>query len=198
MPPAAVGVDEVRRASALRTGTLAENFLHARHTARMLVAKVEGCPASGVELCSHDDAAPSIAGLPTLGISWSRSGPLAFAAVLRDGRIGCDIEQVRPLSHLAMLSMIASPAEAALIRGLTSDEGETPLAFFRLWTAKEAVLKWQGDGLRGGAKSVDIPAGLLSGNVRQVEVERDAGAVLVRQIDTAQDRVAMIAFSARR
>ncbi len=81
---------------------------------------------------------------PQGGIHWSVTHKLEFVAgVVADAPVGIDIEPVR------------SPPEALYRRIAAVDEwhlGSDPRAprlFYRVWTAKEAVLKAEGVGLRG-------------------------------------------------
>lgn len=85
------------------------------------------------------DGAP----LPWEGVHWSIAHkPDYVAGVVAREPIGIDVEPVRAYKS-GLESKIASTAEWALV----PDHG--PEAFFRYWTAKEAVLKAVGLGLRG-------------------------------------------------
>ena len=63
----------------------------------------------------------------------SHSGSIALCAVSATGRVGADIEKVRPVRVMQLANRIAAPPEAA---GVNSVE-----EFFSLWTKKEAVAK---------------------------------------------------------
>ena len=82
--------------------------------------------------------------LPTNGIYWSLTHkPDYVAAVVARRPIGIDVEKITERKTLAIFDKVADPTEWALI-GARSWEG-----FHRYWTAKEAVLKAEGTGLRG-------------------------------------------------
>lgn len=108
-------------------------------------------PAGKPELAgaSMPRAAARGAGAPPARISFnlSHSGGRALLAV-GDGReIGVDIEKVRhDLSPLEIASRYFFRSEHSAIVG--APHGERHEAFFRYWTAKEAVLKGAGLGLR--------------------------------------------------
>lgn len=81
--------------------------------------------------------------LPENGCFWSLSHkPGMVAGVAALCPVGVDIERMGPVRP-GLLEKITSPAERRLL------EGEGDQAFFRFWTAKEAVLKAVGLGLSG-------------------------------------------------
>ncbi len=155
-------------------------------------------PDDGViELESFDDARPGLKGHPEMGISWSRSGPLACAALFPNGMVGIDIEQIADRDTAAILGMVALPQEAELINAI--DENVAHLwAFYRLWTAKEAILKCRGEGLRGGAKSVEIPAEYLIGDADNLVVHERVGDLCLMRLDAGLEACCSIAFSVQK
>ena len=67
-------------------------------------------------------------------------------AFTRGREIGVDVEQVRSDFELeAIARRFFSPHEQAQLATVPADE--TPAAFFRCWTRKEAYIKATGDGL---------------------------------------------------
>lgn len=97
---------------------------------------------SGVELgclVKDDRGAP----LACKGWHWSISHKSTYvAAVVAPFAVGIDIEPIRPVSA-ALVGKVASEAHEVLGRDTTDTD------FFRIWTAKEAVLKAEGVGLAG-------------------------------------------------
>ena len=175
-PFGAVGEAEAMRAAKLRDPARAQDYLHARHLMRALIAEGAEVAVGAVEIAAFDDAPPVAYGIENMGISWSRSGPHALAALVRNGRVGADIEAVREIAIAPMLDMIAVPDERETV--LTLGGGEAGLrGFFRLWCAKEAMLKWRGTGLRGGAKTATIPAAIITGQQEEILLE-DSGRTL--------------------
>jgi len=65
----------------------------------------------------------------------------AVFCAISDGAVGLDAEKIRPVSP-ATVSRVLSPEELRQFDG--SDEG-----FMRLWTLKEAYVKYTGAGLQG-------------------------------------------------
>lgn len=87
----------------------------------------------------------------SLDFSWSHSGERACVALARDlPWLGIDIEQRRPRPRaLALARRFFAVSEAAWVAGGT-DAAECESRFLRIWTAKEAILKAQGQGLSFG------------------------------------------------
>ncbi|MCG5438194.1 4'-phosphopantetheinyl transferase family protein [Micromonospora foliorum] len=106
----------------------------------------EGRPVVGV-----DETTGSV----ELAVSVSRTAGLVVVAARRAGAVGVDVERVRPLPALALARRWFPPAELAWL-GDRPEAGRT-VDFLRLWTAKEAVGKALGRGLRDGGLSRLMP-----------------------------------------
>jgi 4'-phosphopantetheinyl transferase len=127
-----------------------------RHARRALELSARLSGASPGPLTKNADGAP----LPSNGVYWCVTHkPLYVGGVVSVCRIGMDIEQLRPF-HPGLYKKVACDAEWRL-----SDEDRFDL-FFRFWTAKEAVIKALGTGLRD----------LL--NCRVVEIQNKTGLVI--------------------
>ncbi|MFE9189872.1 4'-phosphopantetheinyl transferase family protein [Micromonospora sp. NPDC007208] len=83
-----------------------------------------------------------------LAVSVSRTFGLVVVTARRAGPVGVDVERIRPLPALALARRWFPPAELAWL-GDRPEAGRT-VDFLRLWTAKEAVGKALGRGLRDG------------------------------------------------
>jgi 4'-phosphopantetheinyl transferase len=81
--------------------------------------------------------------LPFQGYFWSLTHkPDYVGAVLAPSPVGIDLEKIRPCSA-ALFRKIAAEKEWAL-----DDHSDRNHLFFRYWTAKEAVLKTSGEGMK--------------------------------------------------
>ncbi len=96
----------------------------------------------------------------------SHSEDRIMIAVASEGRVGVDIEEIRPVKYLlALADKNFATDEAARLHA--APEAERLTLFFRLWTRKEAFLKALGFGLRRPLRSFsvdpspDAPKGLL-------------------------------------
>lgn len=93
--------------------------------------------------------------VPVKGHYWSLTHkPEYVGGVVAEKPVGIDLEHIKPVS-MALRAKLASPQEWRL--GSTLDP---ILLFFRYWTAKEAVLKASGVGLKGlgQCRVLDIPS----------------------------------------
>ncbi len=87
----------------------------------------------------------------------SHSGERILIGVTREGRLGIDIEAIRPVPRIERIARRRlAPDEAA--RLLATEEPERTAHFFRLWTRKEAFLKGLGVGLTHPLRSFSVDA----------------------------------------
>ena len=118
------------------------------------------------ELIKSPEGAP----LPSGGYFWSLAHKTEYVAgVVADFPIGLDIEKIRPCAP-GLYRIAADETEWKL-----AETADDPL-FFRFWTAKEAVLKSAGIGLRALSRCrvieiVDDQHLILSYNHQAYDVE---------------------------
>ena len=137
-----------------------------------LIAILLGLPAEDVRL-SHDlDGKPFLIDVPHVSTSFSDTQEWNALALERSVPVGVDLEQVRDIGWDAMLPMISDAEEAALVRDAVEASNDLS-PFFRCWTAKEAVLKAAGTGMRGGARRVLVPADLIYGRTSTAYSRKD-------------------------
>jgi 4'-phosphopantetheinyl transferase len=86
----------------------------------------------------------------------AHSGALVAVAVVRGGRVGIDVERLRPgLDVLGVARLTFSADEIAEIEAISNPD-ERRAAFFRCWTRKEAYLKARADGLPGNLRTWSV------------------------------------------
>ncbi|WP_433341923.1 4'-phosphopantetheinyl transferase family protein [Micromonospora sp. CA-111912] len=133
-----------------------------RHAGGMLLGRVEteirvGRDAAGRPFVRAGDAAE-------LPVSVSHAGDAVVVAARRAGPVGVDVETRRELPAVALARRWFAPGEAAWLADRPAERRAE--AFLLLWTAKEAVGKALGRGLRDGGLGrlmprPDGPGGLL-------------------------------------
>ena len=99
------------------------------------------------ELCYDDNGRPMLVGLD-VDFNISHSPNYVFCAIAQkgEGRVGLDAEEPKRMSSLRSLAL----AERWFVGGERRDFARDPSLdrFLRIWTRKEAFLKWTGEGLR--------------------------------------------------
>ena len=148
-------------ASAERRESVAR-FRHASDKSRSLWAELfarqrlsEAAGVSPLEVgIIHDEKGKPLWKGGSLSVSFSHSGSYIAVAVGREA-VGVDVEKKRKAVP-AVAKRWFRPEENALLETLS--EPERTRLFFRLWTMKEAALKYAGEGLSGGLETVDCLA----------------------------------------
>lgn len=105
-------------------------------------ALMKSCEKSGLHLDAFPKNEKGVP-LPVGGVHWSlthKTDVVGGVASLLP--VGMDLETIRPVND-ALLAKVADDGEWQLV------DGDRQKAFFRFWTAKEAVLKAVGKGMVG-------------------------------------------------
>ncbi|MBR5908745.1 MAG: 4'-phosphopantetheinyl transferase superfamily protein, partial [Schwartzia sp.] len=120
---------------------------------RWCLAEAAGVPISEVAIAHDEKGKPFWPG-GSLSLSISHSGNYIAVAVGEE-TIGVDVEKKRKAAP-AVAKRWFRLEENTLLESLS--EAERSRLFFRLWTVKEAALKYAGEGLSGGIENVDCLA----------------------------------------
>lgn len=118
--------------------------------ARWRLAEAVGLSPAEIEI-SHDEKGKPICKNHALSVSLSHSGPYIAVAVGQNA-VGIDVERKRKFSPSVSRRWFRSEEHEFLT---SLPEEKRAHAFFRLWTLKEAALKYTGEGLAGGPETVD-------------------------------------------
>ena len=150
--------DERAQARRFVRPELTRRFVRRRASLRGLLARYTSVRAEELVFRQNAFGKPSVAApLLACGVRFnlSHSQDLALVAVSNEDDLGVDIERVRPLADQESLSRryFAPLEQEAISRQVAS---ERVLAFFRIWTGKEAILKAFGVGLAGGLERAVI------------------------------------------
>lgn len=151
--------DEAARTDRYRQHADRVRFSCTRRALRRLLAERLDMAPDSVPLTTGEYGKPMLDGF-AWQFNLSHAGPHALIALSESAPVGVDIERIdvtRPLASMA--AQFFTAREQAACAG-------QPEQFYRLWSAKEAVLKASGSGIRG-----DLPA----------IVEQDGQLAVVRE-----------------
>ncbi len=132
-------------------------FVVARGTLRMVLSQYLNTVSQKVAFEYSPKGKPSLVQRKDLFFNVSHSEDLAIYGVSFHRRIGVDIEYLRPLPNALQLAQrFFCETEYQLLA--STSQSDQAKEFFRLWTAKEAVLKAIGEGISGGLDQFAITA----------------------------------------
>jgi 4'-phosphopantetheinyl transferase len=128
----------------------------------------------------------------------AHSEDLALFAVTRIGPVGIDVERIRVNEDAReLMNWFCSPRERELFDNLAAQEKQ--LAFFNLWTRKEAFLKATGEGITQLLNQVEV-AFRPGEPARFIAVSGDSERAYrwsVHDLSPAPDFVAAVAIQAK-
>lgn len=120
---------------------------------RAVLARYAGLPIAALTLTVDTYGKPHLAAPSLLGFNLSHSGDVVLLAIAHGLDLGIDVESLRPRPRALQLAQrYFTDDEAATLAALSVDDRQQ--AFYRLWTAKEAVLKALGRGVAFGLERV--------------------------------------------
>ena len=150
--------DEQVRAARFHFERDRDRFIAARGFLRAVLAGYTRLDSARLEFVYGPKGKPALAeayGGAELFFNLAHSDDLALVAVTRLGNLGIDVERLRPVSDAeGIAARFFSARETAGWRALP--EGERDLAFFNLWTRKEALLKATGEGIGESLGAVEV------------------------------------------
>lgn len=140
--------DERARARRFRFEKDRERFTLGRGMLRALLGRyLETAPETlNIQASAAGKPFSDVARSAGIAFNSSRSHDLAVCALFRGEEVGVDIEKIRyDLDLLGMAASVFSEGEVSALASL--DPADQSLAFFNLWTQKEAAAKAEGIGL---------------------------------------------------
>ncbi|WP_434624396.1 4'-phosphopantetheinyl transferase family protein [Azospirillum sp. B2RO_4] len=141
---ALLSADELERADRFMMERLTERFILRRGLLRLLLGRCTGRDPAGLVFDYGTHGKPALAGGPAFNLSDSEDA-LAIA-VAAEGRIGVDIERLRPIESAdGIADRFFHPTERVALQGLGPDQRDE--GFLLAWTRKEAFIKAAGVGL---------------------------------------------------
>lgn len=152
-----LSADERQRAVRFRQEADRHRYSVARIGLRDILSRYRAIAPHALQFSYGEKGKPYLApqpGEPPLEFNLSHSGDWVGVAIARVP-VGFDLEAIRPIPQLdAILRRHFTASEQATLQPLAA--AAKTLAFFRLWTAKEAFLKATGLGISAALDSVAI------------------------------------------
>jgi phosphopantetheinyl transferase len=157
-----IGVSKVRIDSKRRNPARFEANRAAPLWMRSLLRCELGMPAGSINFVRREGGKPDLAGAlaadatrGALRFNYSHTSGYMACAIARGNDIGVDVEEVVAFEGLqGMLQFVLHPRETNLSN---ASDAEAPLdTFFRIWTAKEALLKATGHGLSVNLRQIEL------------------------------------------
>jgi 4'-phosphopantetheinyl transferase len=137
-------------------GKARPRFVRSRELLRRLIAAYAGFVPEAVDLRIGDEGKPRLAS-NAIRFSLAHSGSAWIAAFAADREVGVDVERLdRNVDRERVAARIFAPRELETVRRLQG-EAKT-LAFFRCWTAREAIVKARGEGMFTLAARFEVDA----------------------------------------
>lgn len=133
-----------------------------RAVLRRLLGQCLGADPRTLDLAEGAHGKPFLTGTGDLHFNLSHSGETALIALAVGVAVGIDVEAgERKVAANGVAARWFTPEEQAAWQA----EGQSPAAFFRLWTRKEAVMKAHGGGLAAGMDRFSVAAPLPGSRV---------------------------------
>ena len=124
--------------------------LAGRWAVKNLVMQQTGVSADAIEIHNDPSGAPVLAPSFKYAISISHSGEYALAALCENAdAVGVDLETITPMDISALLHAGFSQREQNAYAGADLE------TILKIWTVKEALLKYRRTGLKHSAKKIE-------------------------------------------
>jgi 4'-phosphopantetheinyl transferase len=159
---AVLNAAEGARAARFVTSQLRNRWTASRAALRCILAGYTRVAPRELEFCEGSHGKPALPGGPRFNLA--HTGDLALLAVTAGGEVGVDLERVRTLPDLMPVArLVFSADELAYLAARHGDDRR--VAFFTLWTRKEAYIKATGEGMSAPLQEITI---LVDGSAHPV------------------------------
>ncbi len=138
--------DEVERAQRLKIPASRDQFVRSRAWMRYLLSLYVDVSPSDMRFVYGERGKPALSS-GDIHFNLAHSDNRAVLVVARFA-VGVDIEHIRPTNFESLMVMSFTEFE----RSAVNAEPDLALAFYRVWTRKEAVVKCLGSGFRDMAR----------------------------------------------
>lgn len=176
----ALSADERTRASRFRFERDRRRFIASHGILRAILGRYLDVEPARLQFCHGPYGKPALAETPngsTLCFNMSHSHEFALYAITRNGEVGVDLENIRPVPDAEQIARrFFSGRENAAFQAVPTDLKHK--VFFTCWVRKEAYVKARGDGLSLPLDQFDVsltpgePARLLDTRFDSQEASR--------------------------
>ena len=153
-----LSVEERERASRFRFDLHRNRFITGRGWIRLLLGSYLKMAPEQINFCYGDHGKPAVAkecDHKGLHFNLAHSDAIALAGVTPMGPLGLDVERVRVLKDVGeLVQRFFSARENSIFQELSPEQKN--VAFFNLWTRKEAWLKATGQGISQNLNRVEV------------------------------------------
>jgi len=175
-----LSAEEGHRAARFRFDLHRHRFIAGRGLMRQILSRYLNSAPGDLEFSYGPHGKPLLAGRwvgCALHFNLAHSEGLGLFAVTSHDSVGIDVERIRAMDDAEeLVERFFSLTEASAFRNLPASE--RPLAFFNLWTRKEAWLKATGEGIGNALHRVEVS--FLPGTPARLErLPADLGDPLV-------------------
>ena len=190
---------ELERMHRMRPGLAREEMVIGRACLRVLLGEALDCAPHEVRIEPGPDGKPHCIGKQAGDIHFNlgHSHGRILIALCREARVGVDIERMDSNVEIFEVAQANfAPGEVRAIKAAPTFERATKM-FYRIWTAKEALLKAQGSGLLTPLDGFDLGAMESAAEQRFLVGPPETRApYFLRTLPVAETFVAALALSA--
>lgn len=147
VPEALLSAQEVEKQRSISLSSVACRFEGARKLLRYLFHLY--LKSADAEMETTVQGKPFLKAFPEFHFNITHSQDVVMIA-LSQGSVGIDLERGKKLNEVAIARRFFAPEELLLINEYQQEQRQE--IFFKLWTAKEATLKADGQGIANGMK----------------------------------------------
>ena len=189
---------ELARMEKFRVEFKYREYIVTRGLLRRVMTKMTGLDVTGIDFDYGEHGKPSFpvcAESGSAAFNVSHSHGLALVALTLGGRLGVDLERIRPKAEWR--SLAEHYFSAAEIQALNGYPGESGLkAFFTCWTRKEAFVKALGAGVSYGLKEFDVSIDPDEADAALTirSEDEDAARWLIKKLPVPASHVAALAL----
>lgn len=160
---------EIARAARIRSRAARTQWIRCHARVREILGRALAFTPSGLILDRTPEGRPFVRGRPHVDFSFSHSADRCALALVRNARVGIDLEVDRKVVRLVWKRVLA-PAELDALHALPAEDQDA--AFLQCWTRKEALAKADGRGV--GAIMNRVSVGLRGGTDAEEVLLTDA------------------------